>query len=88
MKIKELLSDRSKWIKRYIAKDKNGNPCNHDEGVKWCLIGAMYKCYPNNASEIFEKVYREIKGGSVADWNNSPKTKFKDVKALINKLDI
>jgi hypothetical protein len=47
MKAYELLSDRSKWTQNYAARDKdNKNVSPHDSSaVKFCLIGALRKCY-------------------------------------------
>lgn len=94
MKVKELLTDESKWTKGEFARTAEGMCCGSlsSFAVRWCLDGAVDHCYRGNGdgviySEVREKVKKEI-GGSVWDWNDNKERTFEDVKALIEKLDI
>lgn len=97
MKIKELLSDESKWTKGWFARDNNNEPVrvNCPSAYKWCLEGAGLRCY----GKVFEywqtvitKINKELMNENIkleiSDWNDHPETKFQDIKALIEKLDI
>ena len=47
MKVKELLSDESKWTKGVLAKDSYGCDCppTDPDASCFCLLGAIDKCY-------------------------------------------
>jgi len=50
-KLKELLSDRSRWCLGSYAQDKEGKalgfghhePWDHPQAAKWCLVGAIHR---------------------------------------------
>lgn len=87
MKIKELLSDETKWCKNDAAKDKNGNaviPTSND-ACKWCLVGAIDKCYTDSTEDIWFKIYMYLHT-SIGDFNDSHN--FEDIKNLVEELDI
>jgi hypothetical protein len=98
MKIKELLSDESKWIKGYFAADKDGNILDdeyNERACKFCLLGALDKCYGTNANE-YRRVRAKIESriipnetlGTIVRWNDAPERTFADVKQLVEELDI
>ena len=89
MKIKELLSDKTKWTRLTRARDVHRRPVSSlsDEAVCWCLEGAVIKCYDYDRNDIiFKKIWTEIGKPAIGFWNDSHS--FKEVKALVNKLDI
>lgn len=100
MKIKQLLVNKGTWTKGVLAQDKNKNivPVSDVKAVSWCLVGAILKCYDiNQIDSIFKEVCKEIGSehtgysyscNNIIDYNNSPNRKFKDIKKLVNKLDI
>jgi hypothetical protein len=47
MKVLDLLKTEKQWIKYYLGKTKAGEHVagNHPDAVKWCLLGAIQKCY-------------------------------------------
>jgi hypothetical protein len=98
VKIKELLSDESKWCRGAFAKDKDGFPIteSHQDACKWCLAGAGYFCYgivdwENEVGPRAWAAIRKLTGleeVSASRWNDDPNTKFEDVRKLIEELDI
>ena len=97
MKIRELLSDESKWIKWHEAQDKGGkvvDPLN-PKAAKWCLQGAMAKCYFKKShigfSKIEDSLCREVgkRGYSlIVSFNDDPRITFLDVRDIVLRLDI
>jgi hypothetical protein len=49
MKIKTLLKDKKRWTQGAMARNKYGNPIHptNPKAVRWCLQGAITKCYPD-----------------------------------------
>lgn len=88
MKAYELLADPESWIKGTVAKNKNNEPVKplSQLAVKWCLIGAVYKCYPNNKFSMLTKLSNRIYDVSV--WNDHPHTDHSMVISLLKELDI
>lgn len=93
MKIKELLSDKSKWCQKHCALDVNGIPAESisPEAVCWCLFGAMRKCYRDSSGVKFDAIWTIIEialGQSATHWNDHRDRTFADVKALVERLDV
>lgn len=95
MKIKELFSDESKWTQGRYARDKDGIKTNikNDNASCWCLVGAVFKCYIyHNADKAIQKLEKKFGKSksykNIVQWNDHPKRTFKQVKTLVNKLDI
>lgn len=98
MKIKELLSDRSKWTKGYSALDTVGwivTP-NSPDAVCWCLYGAIRVCYPDFSdltkvgTKLNDTIQHKIGNKSITYiiWQDQPERTFEEVKALVEELDI
>lgn len=95
MKVKDLLTDEKKWIKKYQAVDNFGKDVSifDTRACKWCLYGAVIKCYGAgdrgfiNVYKVLFKIRREI-GCAITTWNDSTERKFDDIKRLVEKLDI
>lgn len=90
MKIKELLTDSSKWTKGSLAKTETNcyvSP-SHTQAVCWCLLGAIFRCYKETELEISAKIFKTLGINSITDWNDSPERTFDEVKALVLELDI
>ena len=90
MKVKELLTDESKWTKKAWTRNGAGEICgvNAPEACCWCLSGAIDFCYSSfrEKYEIVGRITRELRGVSLFTWNDS--VSFKEVRTLIEKLDI
>lgn len=61
MKVKELLSEETKWTKNHYAKNEEGEPVSSlfSEACCWCLKGAVTKCYYNPAIENYHVIQQE-----------------------------
>ena len=92
MKIKDLLTDASKWTQKALARDKSGNRvvAREESAVQWCLMGAMHKCYPeaNQRDLIRHKIYGGIRQDSIIDFNDAKSTSFENIQKLVKVLDI
>ena len=81
MKVKDLLDSENKWAKRCYKH-------RVDSGYKYCLVGAIHECYPEEMWEsILVKIANEIQC-CVTFWNDQDKTTFDDILRLINLLNI
>lgn len=91
MKIRELLTDKTKWTKGYRARTAAGTGVNPDSpsATCWCLTGAVLLCYPDSIErmQVFLKIVTEI-GQSIVAWNDRYTRTFDEVHRLINELDI
>lgn len=89
MKIRDLLTDPSKWCQHSRAEGVNGD-CYHPlaaEAVRWCLLGALERVYDYRyRDQVLEKLRSELPNISI--WNDAPERTFAEVRALIEKLDI
>src|SRR5574337_1253637 len=90
LKVIDILTSPSKWCKGYFAKDKRGIKISErdEKAVRFCLVGAIHKCYEDDKSrKIFERILKTLrKEGKFtfsSDFNDSPKTRFADVRRLI-----
>ena len=90
MKVRELLSSREKWTQGESSRDSFGNPVdiNSPNAVCWCLSGALYKCYRASKVAFLMPRVQNLFQVHVIDWNDDPRTRFEDVKALVDRLDI
>lgn len=106
MKIRELYTDESRWTKGELARDSNGfyiplwkiPKGTFPEGVSFCLIGALAKCYQDfeNRMDAKNKI-REAIGDvdsnksvrpSIINYNDAEERTFEEIKALVERLDI
>ncbi len=76
MKVKELLTKKSKWTQGAAGRDKEGNPTTTDaeltkEGNSFCLLGAIMRCYGFNTNKywhIQEIVFNRLKTPKTKDF--------------------
>lgn len=94
MKVRELLSDKSKWTKGKFARDSSGScsPILDSTATAFCLAGAAFHCYSHPLSsitfnEIWSILWSRLKT-TPTTWNDSPERTFEEVKALVEELDI
>lgn len=107
MKVRELLTEETWTRPKYRALDESGKPCNPtDDGgldkngkklpkaVKWCLVGAIEKCYPDARerekvfaamSEVTERLFGMSHLGYFSDRIAKD---FSEVKFAIEQADI
>lgn len=59
MKVKDLLTEET-WCQNAYARDSAGKmvPADSDAAVKWCLVGACIRVYPNHdeRQEAYDKI--------------------------------
>lgn len=102
MKIKDIFTDESKWTTGAMARNTNGEevPFNSDEAVCYCLLGAAHKCYTVSVevdkgntkyyeirNRMFEFVQKKYNIIGLMGFNDGI-AKFKDVRQLVEELDI
>lgn len=96
MKIKDLLSDESKWIKRNNAQDKDGNVVyiDSDDACKFCLFGAVRRCYRTHyeqeqvADIINDIVVDNNLSKNFIKFNDDPRTTFEDIRKVLEEADV
>ncbi len=91
MKIRELLTDESKWTQGASARNKDLSsisPFSKDAKC-FCLSGAGYACYGSEwmSTDARKKLLAELENDHIT-WNDHLSRTFAEVKALVEKLDI
>ena len=89
MKAYELLSDESKWCQGDFARDVHGEAVNSHspEAVRWCLTGALSRCYMGYSDQR-ARIVAVIGGGHTTTWNDNPLRTYAEVVGLLKRLDI
>jgi hypothetical protein len=91
MKVYELLATPDKWTKGHLATDDMGDSVGEysPSACRWCLIGAVFKCYGNFAERdpIVAAINRKT-GPFPSQWNDAPERTHAEVLALCKELDI
>lgn len=88
MKAYELLAKPESWTKCAESRDSNNHPVYplKSLAVKWCVVGAILKCYPNSYEDMIAKLHTRIY--NVDLWNDHPNTNHAAVIAVLKKMDI
>lgn len=96
MKVQELLSDESKWTQHVFAKNSQGVPTDSTSpfACRWCLIGAVNRCYPTAEERRLVLVKLNSALGNmghpktyiIVDYNDTHT--FPEIKKLVDALDI
>lgn len=91
MKVSELLTDKSKWTQKTLARNMYGQSVDAEdhEACSWCIQGAVLKCYghPKNI-DIKERIYAQLGSLYIGGWNDDPTRTFAEVRSLVVELDI
>ena len=97
-KVAELFSSEDRWTQGEGARDMYGKavPFDSHNACQWCLLSAIYLCYPFERAQVteervkvklFGKVIEERRlGNCLSVWNNW-KT-FEDVQKLVTRMKI
>lgn len=99
MKIRELLTDESKWTQGAFAQTATGHPVDYEDenAAKFCLVGAARKCYGRGeaGNAVLRTIISDLHEGkrtgwaeNVAAWNDGFGRTFEEVRALVERLDI
>lgn len=88
MKIRELLSGPERWCQGTSALDAAGGivDTESDYAVRWCLVGALSRCYSYQFQEIRDRISLAIGGRSLAEFNDNGT--FEAVRELVTRLDV
>lgn len=98
MKVKKLLSDKSKWTQCVYARKADGKATTSFDPAAtcWCLAGAINVCYmPERRYPIFLKLTEAIdhlhkmgktKFIDIPGFNDN--STYEEVMELVNELDI
>jgi hypothetical protein len=91
MKVSQLLSSPARWTRGAAARTSSGDGTSpHDpKACRWCLIGAVQKCYPRDAGRIaawnaiFAAIGKVIRLSQFNDAN-----KFADIRRIVRKAKV
>ena len=91
MKAWEYLEKKGAWCHGAMARDKDDHPCypGSKDAVTWCLLGAIFKAYPERRrGVIYSKMYKFLGlHDSMSTWNDDPKRTKRQVIALLKKVE-
>lgn len=101
MTLRELFKSARQWTKRAYARDHKNkkigrmvDECGPD-AVCWCLVGGLRRCYPDpwEQTEARHRLVQAIavytgREHSIPEFNDSVKTRFKDIRAVIEKAQV
>lgn len=99
MKVRELLSDKSKWSKHHYAQDASGKPTSpHSENaVAWCLVGAIEKCYGmSHSTKSYGAAARALRCAAgelfgahgLVPWQDRTDVTFGHIQQVLQKADV
>lgn len=87
MKVKDILT-KDNWCQLANFRDANNASCSSEEAVKCCLMGHIFKIYPQSEfCNVIPKILDRIKPLNSLQAFNDSKT-FEEVKALVDELDV
>jgi hypothetical protein len=100
MKVKDIFKTQNDWTQGSYARNKD----NIDTGsrsptaTKFCLVGAVHLAYlkegysSESTAAIFLKIetylIQNYRTRDITEWNDDPDRDFKEVKDMVNILDI
>lgn len=91
MKIRDVMTDESQWVKGSFARDASGQSVDiRDEtAVCRCFWGWFLFCHGRTAERfVLEAEIDEVIGEEWPKWNDDPSRTFAEVRALVERLDI
>lgn len=98
MKMRELLTDNSRWCQNSYARDVEGIsvPTLSGEAYSFCLVGALVRCYEGDgeADLIEERLLAVMNQMGVdtelglTEWNDAPGRTFEEVKTVLEQADV
>ena len=100
--LQELFADHSRWTQGAEAKSECGDLVTptSKHAVRWCLVGALWKCYPNPCDrfEAKKKLLDQLRDSqeirdranmcSLENWNDASYRTHDDVVALVKKAGV
>lgn len=101
MTLRELFKSARQWTTGAYARDHKNKKigltveeCGPD-AVCWCLLGGLRRCYPDPLirAEARKRLVMAIaihsgREKSIPEFNDSKNTRFRDIKAVIEKAGV
>ena len=92
MRLREFLNE-SNWCTGWYARDSRGNDCHalSEDATRWCLMGAILKCYSEDSDERwqvinrFASLVRVLHGQRLNDFNDE--ADWDDVEHILMTVD-
>ena len=96
MKAIELLDSPEKWTKGHGAVDKTGQAVAHSDAiaVRWCLAGALCKCYPTGPArdravkKLLLAIPKRLAHGGLGNANDAETTTFGMIRRWLRKAGV
>lgn len=93
--IKELFTNKSKWIKGTSWAKLNGDGCGPDQAECFCLSGAVALIYGVNRhqidmklDEVANKLFPDRCNSGYISFNDHQNTTFEDILKVVNEADV
>ena len=85
-----LFARRGTWVQGRFAENIDGVPVFawRRECVKWCVLGALTRCYGADNGPAFEKLAAVLGSRELAEWNDRPERTQKEVLELCRKAGV
>lgn len=86
MKVRDFLN-RKNWCKGVLALDANGLavPPRDSSAVRFCLLGAVERCYPENRGKIIMTLLSHVPE-NLSRFNDT--AIWEQIEALLEKADV
>lgn len=90
MKMKELFAQPGTWCTGVFSRDAQGrqSSLSGQPPVSFCLMGAVYECYPEEVGTVLTKIENALDGEHPAKWNDTWNRTQEEVLQLCERLDI
>ena len=87
-KVRDVLSDESKWTQGRYAVDKDNVfiATTHSAACKWCLTGAIWRVARDmkEQNEIVDYLKHKINYRRLSEFNDAEDTKYQDIVNLLD----
>lgn len=73
------------------ARDKNGDGVSFgsEHAISYCMMGALFKCFGNEAYLMKHKLFTKLPGvRSIVEFNDNPYTSYEDVINLLKSANL
>lgn len=94
MKLREVLTDESRWTRGSMARTKKGLPCSPrgESADSFCLLGAAVLCTDNLAElqELEKRLMAAVErhyGGPILVHRFNDSATFADIQAVMTMVD-
>lgn len=97
MKPSELLAKPESWCVTAMARNADGNARSPDDpdACRWCVAGAIFKCYRGNDTArkeameaIAAKLPKDAPLYAVHEWERNPARTHAEILALVEEANL